>query len=328
MKALRILIADDHAAVRRSLRSLLESHPSWTVSEAANGREAVEQRRRLDPDVVLLDMTMPELNGLEATRQILQEAPGTPVFILTVHESDELADWVRRAGARGMIDKYGAHDTLIAAIESLHGSTAAIHLAGSVVGRARHIAAFFSSEAERYRVLAPFIAEGLERGEKALHFIDASGRDLHVRWLKEAGVDIEQAEEQGQVQLVPWDEMTLRGRHFDQGAMLTRMQQVLSDGSAKGFPLTRLVAHMEWALEDRPGVEDLAEFEARLNYVLPQFDDVVICAYDSRRFTGDIIADVLRSHPAVVIGGALRENPFYAPPDQLIEELRGRRLGR
>jgi DNA-binding NarL/FixJ family response regulator len=328
MKALRILIADDHAAVRRSLRSLLESHPNWTVSEASNGREAVEQRRRLEPDVVLLDMTMPEVNGLEATRQILQEAPGTPVFILTVHESDELAEAVRRAGARGMIDKSLAQDTLIAAIESLHGSMAAIHLAGSVVGRSRHIAAFFSSEAERYRILAPFIAEGLEQGEKALHFVDPPDRDLHVRRLREAGVDIDRAEEQGQAQLVPWHEVYLRGGHFDQAAMLTLIQEVLSEGSSKGFLRTRLVAYMEWALEDRPGVEDLAEYEARLNSVLPQFDDVVICAYDSRRFTGDVIADVLRSHPAVIIGGALRENPFYAPPDQLIEELWGRRLGR
>ncbi|MEK6374796.1 MAG: MEDS domain-containing protein [Acidobacteriota bacterium] len=311
MKALRILIADDHAVVRRSLRSLLESHPGCTVSEAANGREAVEQTRRLEPDIVLLDMTMPELNGLEATRQILKEAPGTPVLILTVHESDELADEVRRAGGRGMIDKYRAHETLIAAIESLVGSKAPIHLAGSVVGRARHIAAFFSSDAERDRVLAPFIAEGLEQGEKALHFIDPSDRDLHVRRLREAGVNIERAEEQGQVQLVPWEKITLRGGYFDQEAMLTRIQEVLSDGAAKGFPLTRLVAHMEWALEDRPGVEDLVEFEARLNYVLPKFDDVVICAYDLTKFKGDIIAGALRSHPAVVFGGALRENPFY-----------------
>lgn len=311
MNALHILIADDHAVVRRSLRSLLESHPGWTVSEAANGREAVEQRRPLQPDIVLLDMTMPELNGLEATRQILKEAPGTPVLILTVHESDELADEVRRAGARGMIDKYRAHDTLIAAIESLYGSKAAIHLAGSVVGAARHIAGFFSSEAERYRVLAPFVAEGLDQGDKALHFIDRSDRDLHVRRLRDAGVNIERAEEQGQAQLVPWDEMTLRGGHFDQGAVLTRIQEVLSDGSAKGFPLTRLVAHMEWALQDRPGVENLVEFEARLNYVLPKFDDVVICAYDLTKFKGDIIAGALRSHPAVVFGGALRENPFY-----------------
>ena len=328
MKSLHILIADDHAAVRRGLRSLLESHPGWTVSEAANGREAVEQRRQLAPDIVLLDMTMPELNGLEATRQILQEAPGTPVFILTVHESEELAGEVRRAGARGMIDKYAAHDTLIAAIESILGSTTAIHLAGSVVGRARHIAAFFHSEAEQYRVLAPFIAEGLEQGQRSLHFVDPLEGDAHAQRLLEAGVNIEPAKEKGQAQLVPWQETYLRGGHFDQAAMLTLAQEVINEGSSKGFSLTRLVADMEWALEDRPGVEDLAEYEARLNYILPKFDDVVVCVYDLRKFSGEIIADVLRSHPAVVIGGALRENPFYAPPDQLIEELRGRRLQR
>lgn len=311
MKTLRILVADDHAGVRRALRSLLESRPGWSVSEAANGQEAVEQRRQLQPDIVLLDITMPKMNGLEATRQILKEAPGTPVLILTVHESDELAEEVRRAGALGMLDKYRAHDTLIPAIESLHGSKAAIHLAGSVVGRSRHIAGLFSSEAERYRVLAPFIAEGLDQGERALHFINPSEHDLHVRRLREAGVDIDRAEEHGQMQLIPWEKITLLGGHFDQEAMLKRIPEVLSEGSAKGFPLTRLVAHMEWALEDRPGVEDLVEFEGRVNHVLSKFDDVVVCAYDLTRFTGNIIAGALRSHPAVVFDGALRENPFY-----------------
>jgi DNA-binding NarL/FixJ family response regulator len=311
MKALRILLADDHAMVRRSLRSLLESHPGWTVSEAANGREAVEQRRQFAPDIVLLDVTMPEMNGLEAARQIVEEAPGTPVLILTVHESDELADEVRRAGALGMIDKYRAHDTLIAAIESLHGSRAAIHLAGSVVGRSRHIAGFFSSEAERYRVLAPFVAEGLDQGDKAVHIIDQPEHDSHAKRLLEAGVDIGRAEERGQVQLFPWEETYLREGHFDQAAMLALLQEVLRDGSAKGFPLTRLVAHMEWALQDRPGVEDLVEYEARMNTILPEFDDVLICVYDLTKFKGDLIVGALRSHPAVVFGGALRENPFY-----------------
>src|SRR5258705_452066 len=233
MKALRILIADDHAAVRRSLRSLLESHPGWAVIEVAIGREAVEQRRRSEPDIVVLDITMPELNGLEATRQILKEAPGIPVLILTVHQSDELADEARRAGAQAMIDKSRSHDILIAAIESLQGKMAAIHLAGSVVGAARHIGAFFSSEAERYRILAPFIGEGLDQDEKAVHIIDAPDHDLHVRRLREAGVDIGRAEARDRAQLIPWGEMYLREGHFDQEATLTRIEEVLRDGASK-----------------------------------------------------------------------------------------------
>jgi DNA-binding NarL/FixJ family response regulator len=328
MKALRILIADDHAAVRRAIRSLLESHPEWAVSEATDGQQAVEQARLLDPDIVLLDVTMPRMDGLEATRQIVADSPATAVFILTTHESIELADEVRRAGALGMIDKYAAHEVLIRAIESFHGSKAAIHLAGSVVGRARHIGAFFSSTTERYRVLAPFIAEGLEQGESAVHVIDPPSRNAHVQRLREAGVDVEPAEEQGQARFIPWGELYVPEGRFAREAVHTRLVGALQEGTSQGFPLTRLIAHMEWALQDWPGVEDLVQYESELNDILPRFDDVVICAYDLSKFRGDILADLLRSHPAAILGGALRDNTFYVPPGQMLEELRARQPAR
>jgi DNA-binding NarL/FixJ family response regulator len=320
MTALRILIADDHAAVRRGIRSLVQSHPEWqVVGEATDGQEAVEQARRLKPDIALLDMSMPELNGLEATRQILKDSPGTQAIILTVHQSDELADEARRAGVRRLILKSNA-DELIKAIEALRRR--AIHLAGAVVGHLRHIAAFFQSEAERYRVLGPFVAEGLSQGEKAFHIIEPPKQDLHLSRLTEAGIDVDRAAAQRQLELVAWEEMPLRHGHFDQHAMLKRIEGVFTDTSARGFPLTRFVANMEWALEPRPGVEDLVEFEARYNYLSPKFDDVAICAYDLTKFSGSLVIDAMRTHPAVVIGGSLRENPFYVPPDQMIEELR------
>ena len=84
---------------------------------------------------------------------------------------------------------------------------------------------------------------------------------------------------------------------------------------------------MEWALGDRPGVEDFAEYEARLNGVLPNFDDVVVCVYDLTKFPASTIIDVMRAHPAVVLGGSLRANPFYTPPDQMVDELHRRSAG-
>src|SRR5688572_30999237 len=96
---LRILIVDDHAVVRRGVRALLESCEGWEVcGEATTGREAVEQCRQLRPDVVVMDLSLPELNGLDATRQILKDAPGTEVLVLTMHQSEELArDVLRRS---------------------------------------------------------------------------------------------------------------------------------------------------------------------------------------------------------------------------------------
>ena len=118
--SLRILVVDDHAVVRRGVRSLLESHDGWDVcGEATTGRDAVEQSRRLRPDVVVMDLSLPELNGLDATRQILKDAPETEVLVLTMHQSEELARGVLQAGARGYVLKSDADENLIAAVENL-----------------------------------------------------------------------------------------------------------------------------------------------------------------------------------------------------------------
>ena len=118
--SLRILVVDDHAVVRRGVRALLESHGNWEVcGEATTGRDAVEQSRRLRPDVVVMDLSLPELNGLDATRQILKDAPEIEVLVLTMHQSEELARDVLQAGARGYVLKSDADENLIAAVESL-----------------------------------------------------------------------------------------------------------------------------------------------------------------------------------------------------------------
>src|SRR5258708_17856799 len=119
MKPLRILIADDHDIVREGLRSLLSAQPGWEVcGEAVNGREAVAQARQLGPDVVILDFSMPELNGLDAARQIRKTLPRTEVLILTMHDLEELAREIFAAGAGGFIFKTDAQRPLVAAIKT------------------------------------------------------------------------------------------------------------------------------------------------------------------------------------------------------------------
>jgi len=114
------MIVDDHAVVRRGVRALLESHPGWEVSgEATTGREAVDLARQLQPDIVVMDLSLPELNGLDATRQIIKESPRTEVVVLTMHHSEELARNALQAGARGYVLKSDADQNLIAAVESL-----------------------------------------------------------------------------------------------------------------------------------------------------------------------------------------------------------------
>jgi DNA-binding NarL/FixJ family response regulator len=120
MTAVRILIVDDHPVVRRGIRALLENHEGWEVSgEATTGREAIEEAKRLQPDVVVMDLSLPELNGLDATVQILKELPRTEILVLTMHHSEELARNVLQAGARGYVLKSDADDSLVGAIEAL-----------------------------------------------------------------------------------------------------------------------------------------------------------------------------------------------------------------
>jgi DNA-binding NarL/FixJ family response regulator len=117
---LRILIADDHDVARRGIRALLESHSGWQVcGEAKDGREAVELAAAQRPDLILLDIGMPNLNGLEAARQILATAPNALILILTMHDTDQIVREVLRAGARGFLLKSDAGRDLIAAVDAL-----------------------------------------------------------------------------------------------------------------------------------------------------------------------------------------------------------------
>jgi len=116
----RILVADDHEVVRRGLCALLRNQPQWEVcGEAGDGREAVEKVVTLKPEVVILDIGMPNLNGLEATRQILKTNPQIKVLVLTLHDSDQVVQEVLNAGARGFLLKTDAARDLVAAVEAL-----------------------------------------------------------------------------------------------------------------------------------------------------------------------------------------------------------------
>ncbi|HZZ16319.1 MAG TPA: response regulator transcription factor, partial [Candidatus Sulfotelmatobacter sp.] len=118
--ALRILVADDHEVARQGIRSLLESHAGWEVcAEAKDGREAVESATKFRPDVLLLDIGMPNLNGLDAARQILAMSPEARILILTIHDSEQVVREVLAAGAKGFLLKSDAGRDLLAAVEAL-----------------------------------------------------------------------------------------------------------------------------------------------------------------------------------------------------------------
>jgi hypothetical protein len=204
-----------------------------------------------------------------------------------------------------------------------HGSSP--QFAGSTLAQHRHICAFFNGIDEQHRVLRSFISDGFERGDKAFHLVDPDRRDDHLRRLAEAGINVQEAMSSGQLEVWPWQDGPLHGDQFDQDTWLESFERVLQSGPAAGYAQTRFLAHMEWALVDLPGVDDLLEFETRVNYVAPKYDNTVICAYDLSKFPASVVIDALRTHPVVIIGGLVQENPFFVPPDQFLLEIRERR---
>jgi hypothetical protein len=202
--------------------------------------------------------------------------------------------------------------------------TTAVRRPGAAARRFGHVCGFFHSQEEEYRVLLPLAKEGFEKGEKVFHIVDPKNRPERMRRLEEVGISPAAAQRAGQVEVRAWEESTLRGGRFDQEAMLAVLAEVLTGGKADGFGLTRFWSNMEWALEDCPGVQTLVEFEARVNHILPKNDDLVVCAYDLTKFGAGVMMDVLRTHPLVIIGGFLHENPFFVPPDEFLRELRAR----
>lgn len=205
----------------------------------------------------------------------------------------------------------------------MEGHDTSLQIAPNALDRRnRHICAFFSDIDEHYRVLRSFIRGGFDHGDKAFHLIDPERREDHLRRLADAGIDVEAAIASGQLEVHPWEDGPLRGERFDQDTWLAGFEEVLQSGPANGYTKTRFLAQMEWALVDMPGIDDMIEFETRVNYVVPKYDNTVICAYDLSKFGASTVMYALRTHPVVIIGGLLQENPFYVDPDQLLLELR------
>ena len=202
-----------------------------------------------------------------------------------------------------------------------------IRFAGSELRHARHVCAFFNSEDDRYRVLLPFIKDGFACGDKAVHVVSPARHEDHLHRLVDAGIDVAAAEDSGQLELLSSIEAYLHDGHFDQERMLKLFERMASPISERG-QISRFVCQMEWAAEEgRAHIDDLIEFEARVNDIWSAHGDAVICVYDLAKFSGETIVDIMRSHPMIVIGGLLQENPFYVPPPEFLAELKARRVG-
>jgi len=204
-----------------------------------------------------------------------------------------------------------------------------VQLAGVNLAGRNHVCAFFNTLEEEHRVLGSFYKDGLDRGEKAAHIVDLANREEHLKRLANAGIPVQERMDTGQLEVLPWTDAYVRDHRFDQDAMLATVEKLIQSGAAAGYPLTRLAGHhMDWLFLDKPATYNLLEYEARLNHVLSKHNDPVICNYNPSKFGATVAMDIMRTHPLVIIGGLLRENPFFVPPEQFLHEMRERRLSR
>jgi len=201
---------------------------------------------------------------------------------------------------------------------------APIRLAGRNLKETRHICAFFNSREEQNKVLMPFFKEGIDRGEKIFHIVDSRLHNDHLGACRDCGIDVESTQASGQLEVRHWEDAYLRDGYFDGDRMIRILEEVLEANREK-HKLTRLMGNMEWALETAPGVTDILEYETKLNYVLPKYADPIVCVYDLNKHSGSVVMDILRTHPMVIIGGVLQENPLYVPPTEFLQELMDRK---
>jgi hypothetical protein len=188
-----------------------------------------------------------------------------------------------------------------------------------------HVCAFFNSRDEEYDILLPFFKEALEQDEQNLHIVDPELEQDHLRRLREAGIDTDACCASGQLQVLHWNQAYVdEAGTFDKANMLATIEEVTSKGRDPSFKRLRIMGNMGWAFRNLEGAEQLIEYEAEVNDVLARNRQPAVCVYDVAKLSGAMMMDLLRTHPRVLIGGMLQENPFYTSPTEMLEDMRAR----
>jgi hypothetical protein len=188
-----------------------------------------------------------------------------------------------------------------------------------------HVCAFYRGSIDRDDVLVPYLRTGLRAGDKCICIVDSSSTAAQVRLLDDDSVPHGAVGSPPQEQLdvhIP-ETSYLLGNKFSRDDMLAFWRQHLDAAVDDGYPFSRLVGEMTWALRDVPGVDELVRYEAELNRVAPKYPTVVLCLYDLDRFSGEVIVSIVKTHPKVLIRGMVVENPYYVGPEEFLRQRDG-----
>jgi AcrR family transcriptional regulator len=183
-----------------------------------------------------------------------------------------------------------------------------VPLDGGHLRELRHVCGLFEGAEAGYRTLLPFIADGLQRGERALHIVDPAAKASHLERLAAAGIGVPEALDSGQLEVATWEEAYLRGGQFNGPAMVNFIREVLAAGRERGFPMTRTIGYMEWAVPSVAKVDDLIAYESQIEVALRGLPDPVICSYDLERHPASLVARIRDVHHVALVRGELRRS--------------------
>ena len=184
-----------------------------------------------------------------------------------------------------------------------------------------HICAFFDSKAEQNDILLPWLKEGLDNDEAVLTILSKDAHQDHRSSLKNVGIPVEESIAKKQLTIVAAEDTYLQGGTFAAERMFNIVESAVEAATNGPYGRFRGCGDMEWALKSLPGTEELMEYEARLNMITPKHECSILCYYDINKFSGGAIADILATHPHVIMNGRIHRNPHYVDPVEFLGTL-------
>jgi len=181
-----------------------------------------------------------------------------------------------------------------------------------------HLCCIYQTEEEHRALLTPYLSQGLERGEKILYIVDAHTAGEVLGYLRAKGIDVGPFLDSGQLNILTVDEAYMREGVFDPDGMIELLTQETEKALSEGYSALRVTGEMSWALRGLPGSERLMEYESKLNRFFPGSRCLAICQYDRRRFSPEVLLDVLTTHPYAVVGTEVYDNFYYMPPQEFL----------
>jgi hypothetical protein len=183
-----------------------------------------------------------------------------------------------------------------------------------------HVCAFYRGDSDRDRLLSGYLGAGLVAGDKCICIVDSASTAARLRALPRS---CGEHRPDGQLDIHLPETTYLAGGEFTTSDMLTFWTENMSKAAVEGYSFYRLAGEMTWALRDAPGVEHLVGYESELNRVTPLHPVIVLCLYDLDRFSGEVVVNIVKTHPQVLVQGILVENPYYVGPDEFLRSASG-----